>query len=54
MISKFVKNALPKNCVPTIGVEFAAKTIVIPSGIKIKVQIWDTSGQERYRTITLA
>ncbi len=53
---------------PTIGVEFATKTVTLPDGGKIKTQIWDTginfmstellkeriAGQERYRAITSA
>ena len=37
----------------TIGVEFAFKTIEI-EGNEVKGQIWDTSGEERYRAITSA
>lgn len=35
----------------TIGVDFTMKTLVI-DGKRIKLQIWDTGGQERFRTIT--
>ena len=37
----------------TIGVEFAFKTVNI-DGNEVKGQIWDTSGEERYRAITSA
>ncbi|CEP11654.1 hypothetical protein [Parasitella parasitica] len=37
----------------TIGVEFATKSIKIDKCF-IKAQIWDTSGQERYKAITSA
>ncbi|KAL7314437.1 hypothetical protein PS15m_006008 [Mucor circinelloides] len=37
----------------TIGVEFATKSITIDNCF-IKAQIWDTSGQERYKAITSA
>ncbi|KAH0786668.1 hypothetical protein GPJ56_009411 [Histomonas meleagridis] len=36
---------------PTIGVEFYVKYVDI-EGEKIKLQIWDTSGQEKFRSIT--
>jgi Ras-related protein Rab-1A len=36
---------------PTIGVGFEIKTINV-DGKTIKLQIWDTSGQERFKTIT--
>ncbi|KAH7729649.1 Ras family protein [Aphelenchoides avenae] len=35
----------------TIGVDFTMRTLVI-DGKRIKLQIWDTGGQERFRTIT--
>lgn len=37
----------------TIGVEFGVKTLMI-NGKKIKIYIWDTGGQERFRSITRA
>lgn len=37
---------------PTIGVEFLTKKIVLQNGSIVKAQIWDTSGSERYRSIT--
>ena len=35
----------------TIGVEFGARMITI-DGRQIKLQIWDTAGQESFRSIT--
>ena len=35
----------------TIGVEFASKVVSI-SEHKVKLQIWDTAGQDRYRTVS--
>ena len=41
--------------ISTIGADFAIKTLQINGGnTKIKLQIWDTSGQERFQTITKA
>ena len=36
---------------PTIGVEFGSKKIRIED-TAIKLQIWDTAGQENFRSIT--
>jgi len=35
----------------TIGVEFGSRTVTI-EGNQIKLQIWDTAGQEKFRSIT--
>jgi len=37
--------------ISTIGVDFKIRTIDI-DGKKVKIQLWDTTGQERFRTIT--
>ena len=35
----------------TIGFDFKFKTVTLSNGNQIKLQIWDTVGEERYRTI---
>ena len=47
LLSRFTKNEFLVNMKTTIGVEFAARVVEV-NGKKIKAQIWDTSGQERY------
>jgi len=54
LLSRYVKGQVPKSTGPTIGVEFATKTVSLSSGGTVKAQIWDTAGQERYRAITTA
>ena len=54
LLSRYVKGAIPANSGPTIGVEFATKTVALQGGGTVKAQIWDTAGQERYRAITTA
>ena len=36
----------------TIGVEFATRMLTMEDNAKIKLQIWDTAGQESFRSIT--
>jgi len=59
--AKTGKSALLRSCengshsdyTPTIGFEFAAKTITVGVGENaVKLQIWDTAGQERSRVLT--
>jgi hypothetical protein len=35
----------------TIGINYVYKVIQV-AGVKIKMQIWDTAGQDKYKTIT--
>ena len=36
---------------PTIGVEFASRTVVMPDGKMVKTHLWDTAGQECFAPI---
>lgn len=45
------KNAKVESHMPTIGIDFKIKRVVL-DGAKVKLQIWDTAGQERFRTMT--
>ena len=51
MMSKFLKNQFMEESKATIGVEFGSK-LFNHEGHKIKAQIWDTAGQEKYKAIT--
>lgn len=53
IINNFVRGTAgnqPKG--PTVGIEYSSKTISIDSSRTIKMQIWDTAGQEQYRSLT--
>lgn len=54
LLSRYINEELPKKKGPTIGVEFATKTIWLASGGIVKAQIWDTAGTERFKAITSA
>ncbi|KAJ9537936.1 hypothetical protein OSB04_030669 [Centaurea solstitialis] len=53
LLSRFTRNEFSLESKPTIGVEFATRTIRVDDKI-IKAHIWDTCGIERYRKITSA
>ena len=36
----------------TIGLDYRLKSIILKNGKSIKMQIWDTAGQDRFRAIT--
>ena len=51
IMSKFLKNKFMEESKATVGVEFGSKLFDL-NGHKIKAQIWDTAGQEKYKSIT--
>ena len=53
IMSKFLKNKFMEESKATVGVEFGSKLFDL-NGHKIKAQIWDTAGQEKYKSITNA
>ena len=51
MLHRFIYHEFNSNSSHTIGVEFGSK-VVDMDGQRVKLQIWDTSGQERYLSVT--
>ncbi|KAI1287558.1 Ras-related protein Rab-39B [Halotydeus destructor] len=52
LLRVFTDGQFTETCDPTVGVDFFARTIEIKNGIRIKLQLWDTAGQEKFRSIT--
>ena len=53
LLLRFAQNDFKTDYQLTIGVEFGAKNLEIDNK-KYRLQIWDTAGQENYRSITRA
>ena len=51
MLTRFVDEAYCNVFMSTIGVDFKIKTLNIDNKI-CKIQVWDTAGQEKYKSIT--
>ena len=51
ILSKYIDDIFEENQISTIGVEYKVKSLII-NGRKINLRIWDSSGQERFRSIT--
>ena len=51
IINRYVKNIFINDQTPTIGIDYKSK-IVIYDSKNIKLKIFDTSGQERFHTLT--
>jgi len=53
LLRRFWDDTYQESKISTIGVDFQVKTVDI-NGKRIKLQIWDSAGQERFRTIASA
>lgn len=51
LLQRFADDSYTNEFISTIGVDFKVKTITINDKM-IKTQIWDTAGQDRFRSIT--
>ncbi|OHT09055.1 Ras-related protein Rab-14 [Tritrichomonas foetus] len=51
MCKQFCEHKFDENQPQTVGLEFGTRTFDI-EGTKIKLQIWDTAGQEKFHSIT--
>ena len=53
LLLRYTKNQFMTDMRSTIGVEFGIKYLTLDN-LQLKVQIWDTAGMERYRSLTSA
>ena len=53
LLLRYTKNQFTTDMRSTIGVEFGVKFIKVDN-LQLKIQIWDTAGMERYRSLTSA
>ena len=54
IIARFINNTFEENLIRTTGASYAGKTMTFDEyeGKSIKFEIWDTAGQEKYRSLT--
>ena len=54
IISRFINNFFAENVISTTEASYAGKTMIFDEfgGKKIRFEIWDTAGQEQYRSLT--
>mmetsp|Transcript_26175 Transcript_26175/g.80522 ORF Transcript_26175/g.80522 Transcript_26175/m.80522 type:complete len:202 (-) Transcript_26175:266-871(-) len=51
LLLRYANDTFSSTFITTIGIDFKIKTIDL-DGKRVKLQIWDTAGQEQFRTIT--
>ena len=51
-LMKYTDKSFQEVHMSTIGLDYRLKTMTLKNGKNIKLQIWDTAGQDRFRAIT--
>ena len=51
-LMRYTDNTFQETHMSTIVLDYRLKTMKLSSGKNVKVQIWDTAGQDRFRAIT--
>ena len=49
---RYIEDTFTDNHISTIGVDYKLKLVTAPDDKIVKLQIWDTAGQDRFRCIT--
>lgn len=49
IIHRYISNDYPQKLASTIAVEFSLTTFELDDGNTVKLKIWDTSGQDKYK-----
>eukprot|EP00118_Oscarella_pearsei_P004536 m.19599 g.19599 ORF g.19599 m.19599 type:complete len:222 (+) comp27867_c0_seq1:47-712(+) len=51
IVSRFIDNEFTFQTMTTIGIDFQSKVVTV-DGVRVRLKVWDTAGQEKFRTIT--
>ena len=52
-INYFIDKKFSLNYLPTLGFDFKVKKINLPNGKNVKLRVFDTAGQERFKSMSL-
>ena len=52
IISQFIEQIFQEDLQASTGGTFSSKSLILDNGKTIKLDIWDTAGQEKYRSLT--
>ena len=52
ILTRYSENTFQEDHLATIGLDFKQKIVNLDNGKTVKVQIWDTAGQDRFKSIT--
>ena len=54
IIIRFIEKKFSFNYLSTIGLDFKSKKILLPNGNEVKIRVFDTAGQDRFRSIAVS
>ena len=52
ILTRYSDNTFQEDHLATIGLDYKKKDVNLDNGKTVKVQIWDTAGQDRFKSIT--
>ena len=52
-ILRYAEERFDNNYTPTLGIDFLIKETISPNGEKLKIYLYDTAGQEKFKSISL-
>jgi Ras-related protein Rab-24 len=52
LLSAFMQQAFDQHSLPTTAPAFSPVPVLLPDGRSVELQVWDTAGQEVYRSIS--
>jgi len=52
ILFRYLFDKFEQSNMPTLGASFKSKLISIPGQGEIKLNLWDTAGQEKFRALT--
>ena len=50
-LTRYADNSFQESVLSTVGVDYKLKNVQLDDGRTVKLQIWDTAGQDRFRSI---
>ena len=51
-LTRYADNTFQENQMATLGVDYKLKNVKMEDGNTVKLQIWDTAGQDRFHSLT--
>ena len=54
ILNRYISNTFREELIPTVGLDFSYKTVTLENGRKVKLKLFDTAGQEKFRNFSKA